>query len=62
MKAIHQRLTTINNTDDITHEKTQLFKLLWRIHQHRTGPPHYPNITKKEIDKLLYSTRTLLEY
>ena len=57
----HQRLTAINNNDEITNEKTQLFKLLWRMHQHRTGPPHYPEITRKEITKLLETTRKTIE-
>lgn len=61
MKAIHQRLTTINTSNDNSNEKTQLFKLLWRMNQHRTGPPHYPDITKNEINKLLESTKNILE-
>ncbi len=62
MRAIHQRLDTINSSDEVTNEKIQLFKLLWRMHQHRTGPPHYPDITRDEIDKLLDYTRNILEY
>jgi hypothetical protein len=62
MRAVHQRLTYINDSEYITNEKTQLFKLLWRMHQHRTGPPHYPEITIDEINKLLDSTRNMLEY
>ena len=61
MRAVHQRLTAINTTDEITNEKTQLFKLLWRMHQHRTGPPHYPDITKNEITKLLETTRKTID-
>jgi len=62
MRAVHQRLDTINSSDEVTNEKIQLFKLLWRMYQHRTGPPHYPDITREEIDKLLDSTRITLEY
>ncbi|MCW4013978.1 MAG: hypothetical protein NWF07_13475 [Candidatus Bathyarchaeota archaeon] len=61
IRAIHQRLTKLNTSKEINHEKQQLFRLLWRLHQHRTGPPHYPEITRDEIDKLLDSTRHMLE-
>ena len=62
MKAIHQRLTILNTSDEISYEKQQLFRVLWRMRQHRTGPPHYPEITKDEINKLLDSTRHILDY
>jgi hypothetical protein len=33
-----------------------LYHVLWRFHEHRTGPPGYPELTRKELERLLMKT------
>ena len=57
MRAVHTRLTQLAQEGTITDDAENLFTVLWRFHQHRTGPPNYPEITLEAVRTLLIETK-----
>ena len=60
MRAVHARLSTLAAEGEPSEDAENLFTVLWRFHQHRTGPPSYPEITVDEVWSLLEETRRSL--
>jgi len=57
MRAVHTRLSQLALEGEITDDVENLFTMLWRFHQHRTGPPSYPEITLDAVRSLLAETQ-----
>jgi hypothetical protein len=53
MRAVHARLSQLVKEGKLTDDVENLFTVLWRFHQHRTGPPSYPEITLDAVRSLL---------
>lgn len=60
MRAVHVRLNQLALEGELTEDMENLFTVLWRFHQHRTGPPNYPEITIDAVMSLLTETEPLL--
>ena len=56
MRAVHARLSQLALEGEHTDDVENLFTVLWRFHQHRTGPPNYPEITLNTLRSLLTET------
>jgi hypothetical protein len=54
MNAVYLRLAELHE-GEIKVETEALFRVLWRFHRHRKGPPAYPEqITRTEIMGILH--------
>jgi hypothetical protein len=60
MRAVHTKLSQLAKEGLITEDVENLFTVLWRFHQHRTGPPNYPEITLDTVKSLLAETEPRL--
>jgi hypothetical protein len=59
VKALSEEVETMP-LDKLKQRKGQaLFKFLWRIKEHRLGPPSYPEITEGEVSRLLEDLREM---
>jgi len=47
--------------DPLPEDAYSLFTVLWRFKEHRTGPPHYPEVNQDAIIGLLHETANVLE-
>jgi len=56
MRAVHTKLGQLAKEGMLTEDVENLFTVLWRFRQHRTGPPSYPEITLETVKSLLAET------
>jgi hypothetical protein len=61
MRSLFKSLLEICETHENSQDAEPLFRLLWRLHQHRKGPPHFPDITPDSTYKLLSSVNYIFE-
>lgn len=63
IQYIAKALATIVEKKDVEEMKYgegyALFKVLWRFKEHRTGPPHYPEVDEGVVSKLLVEVRRM---
>ena len=53
VKALAEEVETIQ-LEDLTHGKGKaLFRVLWRIKEHRPGPPSYPEISEETVTRVI---------
>ena len=58
---MHQNLSEMIILDPLPEDAYSLFTVLWRFKEHRTGPPHYPEVNQDAIIGLLHETANVLE-
>jgi hypothetical protein len=62
MRAVHSRLGELSGRPgEFPGEAVGLFKVLWRLKEHRTGPPHYPELSRRTVQALLTETEAVFE-
>ena len=60
MRAVFRRLSDMATIDPLPEDAYSLFTVLWRFKEHRTGPPHYPEVTHDAIVNLLHETAGII--
>ena len=58
MRTVHIQLQE-DLENGFTPDTESLFHVLWRFHEHQTGPPGYPELTRPELEKLLTKTKDI---
>jgi len=60
MRAVYRSLSDMIMKDPLPEDAYSLFNVLWRFKEHRTGPPHYPEVSRDTIIDLLQETTDIL--
>ena len=59
LRAIYFKLDH-DSKEELSEDSKHLFRVLWRFHKPRQGPPAYPEFNEDNLEHLLYMVTPML--